>query len=129
MADRFEYAKTRQKMIDALKMDLMGPMEEHEVLKENPMFAYIVGMLYPQSIASSAEVTEQEVDTDIAYGENADYTAGEEDDNELISVSKFKQQSSIGISFYISNDTLSINIDVLWGDYEKIFKLLSYRSF
>lgn len=119
MADRFEYARTRQKMIDALKMDLMGPMEKHEVLKENPMFAYIVGMLYPQSIASSAEVTEQEVDTDIAYGENADYTAGEEDDNEPISVSKFKQQSSIGISFYISSDTPSINIDVLWGDYEK----------
>lgn len=119
MADRFEYANTRQKMINALKMDLMGPTDENEVIDEIPKHTYIIGMLYPQSCASSGEITEQEVDTDIAYGDDADYTAGEEDDNEPVSVSKFKQQSSIGISFYVSTDLPSIYIDVLWGDYEK----------
>lgn len=119
MADRFEYAKTRQNIIDSLKMDLMGPMKENEILTENPMYAYIIGMLYPQSVAKSQVIGEQEIESDVAYGENADYTAGEDDDNEPISVTRFKQQSSIGISFYISNYQSAIDVDVSWGDYQK----------
>lgn len=117
MADRFEYAKTRQNIIDTLKVDLMGPMEPDEVLTENPMFAYLVGMLYPQTIATSKEISEQEIESDVAYEDDADYTSGEEDDNEPISVTRFKQQSSIGISFYISNSQSNIDVDVSWGDY------------
>ena len=49
MADKFRYAVTRQKMIDMLRMDLMGPTDANEVLSENPRFAYIVGMLAPQT--------------------------------------------------------------------------------
>ena len=30
--DRFKYAEVRQKIIDALKIDLVGPMQEDEVL-------------------------------------------------------------------------------------------------
>ena len=34
MADRFKYDNVRQKIIDSLKMDLMGPKEENEILDE-----------------------------------------------------------------------------------------------
>lgn len=121
MGDRFQYAEVRQKLINALKTDLMGPQSPDEVLDENPMFAYIVGMLYPQTTASAdgIDVGEQEVDTDIAYEDGENYTSGEDDDNEPVAATKFKQQSSIGISFYVKTSTSAISLDISWGDYIK----------
>lgn len=119
--DRFRYAEVRQKLIDALTVDLMGPISTEEVLDENPMFAYIIGMLYPQNASSveGTDMSEQEVETDASY-EDGDYTSmPDEDDNEPMAPTKFRQQSSIGISFYIENSTKEINLDVLWGDYAK----------
>ena len=37
MGDRFQYAEVRQKLINALRTDLMGPQSPDEVLDENPM--------------------------------------------------------------------------------------------
>ena len=121
MVDRFKYDKVRQDIIDALRIDLMGPQSEEEVLDENPRFAYIVGMLAAQAEPESEadDTNEQEVDTDIAYGDGEDYTSGEDDDNEPVSTTKFKLPSSLGISFYIESSTGSINLDVSWGDYTK----------
>lgn len=117
MADRFKYAKVRQEIIDALKVDLMGPQEEEEVLDENPKFAYLVGMLAPKVAGQSKTGTEQEVDTDIAYEDDANYTAGEDDDNEPITVTHFDPPSSIGISFYVETALPSIDLEIKWGDY------------
>lgn len=121
MPDRFEYAAIRQKVIDALRTDLMGPQSETEVLDEHPKHAYIVGMLASQSEANREkdELGEQEVETDIAYEDGEDYTAGEDDDNEPITVTHFQLPSSIGISFYIENSASQINLDVSWGDYTR----------
>ena len=60
MADRFAYDTVRQKIIDALKVDLMGPQSEDEILDENPRHAYVIGMLSPQ------------VDDDGSAGKNND---------------------------------------------------------
>lgn len=119
--DRFKYSEVRQLIIDMLKMDLLGPTEEKEVLNENPRHAYVVGMLAPQTEldGEGTEVGEQEVDADIAIEDDADYTAGEDDENEPITTSHFKIPSSMGISFYVEISTPSICIDVCWGDYTK----------
>ena len=117
MADRFKYAKVRQEIIDALKVDLMGPQEDNEILDENPKFAYLVGMLAPKTSNLSASENEQEVDTDIAYEDGADYTSGEDDDNEPIMVTHFDPPSSIGISFYVETSLPSIKLEIKWGDY------------
>ena len=118
MPDRFKYAKVRQEIINALRTDLMGPQSADEILDENPKSAYIIGMLASQAVdKNSSTAGEQEVDSDIAYGDSDDYTAGEDDDNEPIMTTSFKLPTSIGISFYIASSTKSINIDVKWGDY------------
>ena len=118
MADRFKFAGVRQKVIEMIKTDLLGPMDENEVLQQNPRFEYLVGMLAPQSHDDSAAM-EQEIDGDAAFEGDADYTAGEEDDNEPISANRFKTPSSIGISFYIETATSNLCVDVSWGDYVK----------
>ncbi len=119
MAERFRFAGVRQKVIEMIKTDLLGPMEENEVLQQNPRFEYLVGMLAPQSHEESGAALEQEVDGDAAYEVDADYTAGEEDDNEPISSNRFKTPASIGISFYIETATPSLCVDISWGDYIK----------
>ena len=120
MADRFKYAEVRQKIIEAIRTDLIGPREEEEVLEENPRYAYLVGMLDAQNDDEDySSAGEQEVDADMAIEDGEDYTAGEEDDNEPISTTRFQLPSSIGISFYVQSDLNGLNLDVSWGDYSK----------
>lgn len=118
MADRFKFAEVRQKVIDIMKMDLLGPSSEEEVLSQNPRFEYLVGMLAPQTNEDDGS-NEQEVDGDASFEGDDNYTAGEEDDNEPVSTNRFKTPSSIGISFYVESGTSGFNVDVSWGDYVK----------
>lgn len=120
MADRFKYTEVRQKIIEAIRTDLIGPREDEEVLEENPRYAYLVGMLDAQNDDEDySSAGEQEVDADMAIEDGEDYTAGEEDDNEPISTTRFQLPSSIGISFYVQSDLNGLNLDVCWGDYSK----------
>ena len=114
----FLEAEVRQKIIDALKVDLVGPQKENEVLDENPMFEYLTGMLYPKTM-SELDALEQEVDMDIEHpdGDSGYTPRPDEDDNEPMTASKFTQQSSIGVSFYLKKTTGAFVVDVAWGDY------------
>ena len=107
MADRIKYSEIRQKIIRAIRTDLIGPQSEEEVLEENPRYAYLVGMLDIQRNDDYSGAGEQEVDADMAYENGEDFTAGEDDDNEPISTTHFQLPSSIGISFYIENSRSS----------------------
>ena len=117
MADRFKYSKVRQKIIDAIRTDLIGPQEEEEVLEENPRYAYLVGMLDVQSDERDNSGDEQEIDADMAFEDGEDFTAGEDDDNEPISTTHFHLPTSIGVSFYVQSNLSCINLDISWGDY------------
>lgn len=119
MPDKSKYAEVRQKIIEAIRTDLIGPLETEEVLSENPRYAYLVGMLEPQRDENATDENEQEIEADIDYEKNEDFTAGEDDDNEPISTTKFQLPSSIGISFYVESSLDGICLDVTWGDYVK----------
>ncbi|AIC92556.1 DISARM system helicase DrmA [Bifidobacterium coryneforme] len=119
MADRFKYAKVRQEIIKAIRTDLIGPCSPEEKLDENPRYAYLVGKLEPQRDENAPDKNEQEVEADIDYGDNKDFTPGKDDDNESISTTKFELPSSIGISFYVESSLDYIFLDVTWGDYTK----------
>lgn len=131
MEDRFRYSAVRQRIIDAMKTDLMGPLMEEEVLDENPKHAYIIGLLAPQTDVSKGteeDTSEQEIESAIFYEDGKDYTAGEDDDNEPITTTHFQIPSSIGVSFYISSQTKNINLDVSWGDYIKSTKKITIKE-
>lgn len=132
MADteRAKYSEVRQLVIDMLRMDLLGPTEEEEILNENPRHAYVVGMLAPQTELNGegSEDDEQEIDADMAIEDDADYTAGEDDENEPITTNHFKLPSSMGISFYVETSTPSINVEVSWGDYTKSLEKIANKD-
>ena len=111
------YAKVREKIIEALNTDLIGPIEVEEMLDESPLSTYITGMLYPLKTQASSE-SELE-DNDFISDTIEDEKDTLEEDYEDKVVSKFKQQSSIGLSFYVSEDMNSFEAIGRWGKYTK----------
>ena len=114
MDERFAQSELRQMLIEALRIDLIGPRNgAHEILEENPELSYLTGVLYTTKSRNNIEFDDQE-DIDLDSGE-AD-SLGEEN-NEDKYVAKYKQQSSCGISFYLPQNINSFNILIEWGDY------------
>lgn len=111
------YAKVRDKIIEALNADLIGPLEVEEMLDESPLSTYITGMLYPLKSQASSE-SELE-NNDFVSDTIEDEKDTLEEDYEDKVVSKFKQQSSIGLSFYVSEDLNLFEVIAKWGEYTK----------
>lgn len=114
MDDRFIQSEIRQKLIDALRTDLFGPRYgEDEVLDENPELSYLTGALHVVDAKPDVEFDDQE-DIILEFG---DSDALGDEDNEDVYSAKFKQQSSLGLSFYLDQNVSSFKIHLAWGDY------------
>ena len=119
--DAFKYAIVRQKILDAVRTDLIGPREINEKLKENPSVSYITGILYP----TDSPVDEDENYYDVEYtqrnydadGESVE-AAGLEDEQPEEKVKRgFQKPSSMGLSFYVPKNVSSLNALIRWGKY------------
>ena len=123
--DSFKYAQVRQKILDAVRQDLIGPIGgENEVLeKDSPTQTYITGILFP---ADSA-ITEDENYNDIEFtdagpdseGENYGFNTDEDEKPEDSVKKGFQRPSSMGISFYIKSDVKQLNATVRYGKYSQ----------
>ena len=123
MADikNFRYAAVRQKVLDAVRMDLIGPTTADEMLNERPDQSYITGFLYPADSAVTedenyfdVEFTEKTFDAD---GESMEASIFEEDEPEEKVKAGFQKPASIGVSFYVKSDVTKLNACVNWGQY------------
>ena len=63
----FKHAIVRQKILDAVRKDLIGPTSDCEQLNEVPTSSYITGLLYP----ADTDVTEDENYNDVEFTETA----------------------------------------------------------
>jgi hypothetical protein len=107
-------SEIRQEIIEALRKDLIGPRAGiDEVLDENPELSYLTGTLHSTDKESEIEFDDQE---DLSLDSGDADALGEEDNEDRYST-KFKQQSSLGISFYLKEETNEVLIDLKWGDY------------
>ena len=104
-----EYYQARKEIYDILKMDLVGPVEEFETIKDElPIKTYSLGILYPQGVSEyRAEDPEMIEDK---YDDNAE-------DDESVKLENTDRQSSIGISCNIKNDVKNIKINVDYAIY------------
>lgn len=57
----FEGELARDRLVSALKFDLLGPEDPHEVLRQSPKTRYLVGMLAPSGTALDAAEDDQEL--------------------------------------------------------------------
>ena len=117
----FKHAIVRQKILDAVRKDLIGPASDCEQLNEVPTSSYITGLLYP----ADTDVTEDENYNDVEFteknfdadGETLEVGIFEEEEPEDRVKGGFQKPSSIGVSFYVSDDVQKVNAYINWGKY------------
>lgn len=107
----------RQRLVEALRLELMGPTDPHETIQgEYPTTRYIVGRLAP------AREAEDDMDATIDPTENDTLGVGTGDDEEGDEggspplVIAFNP-SSMGLSFLVDESAEGLRIHVTWGDY------------
>lgn len=117
----FKHAIVRQKILEAVKKDLIGPSSVCETLNEVPTSSYITGLLYPADTAVTedenyfdVEFTEKKFDAD---GETMEAGIFEEEEPEDRFKGGFQKPSSVGISFYVADDVSKLNTYINWGKY------------
>jgi hypothetical protein len=103
----------RQRLIDALTYELVGPSEDEEELFESPATRYLTGLLAP--FGTGVLPSEQDVSL----------TAGEGDDDVGTSeaappISQAMTPSSIGISFLVPDTVTQILVRPSWGEYYRL---------
>ncbi len=117
----FKHAIVRQKILDAVRKDLIGPTAVCEELKEIPTSSYITGLLYPADTAVTEDENYFDVEfTEKNFGADAEMMeAGisEEEQPEDRVKGGFQKPSSAGISFYVADDVTKVNAYIKWGKY------------
>jgi hypothetical protein len=100
----------RERLLESLRLELLGPLDPHEELRESPLSRYVVGMLAP----FGTEVADEERDEAATEGEEDEEASGLEFGPPM---SQAITPSSIGLSFLVPASTKEISVIASWGDY------------
>ena len=106
--------RVRDRLLNALTIDLLGPEAPDETLHQSPATRYLVGMLAPRGTGVSPSEDEHD---DVAEGDGND-TAGPSEGRH--NVSQSLAPSSIGLSFIVGNEVELVDAVATWGEYEKV---------
>ena len=97
----------KQNLINRLTQDLLGPLEEQELLGYYPSDVYLTGILFPQKSDIAPEDSDQ-LQAEGGVGNETNDTSKDE-----VSLATVKRPASAGISFVVeSNEVPVINITV-----------------
>ncbi|ABW19569.1 helicase-related protein [Alkaliphilus oremlandii] len=118
-----KFYEARSIIEDFLYMDLIGPLEEDEIIEEGPSQYYSMGILFPQKV--EVDPLEQVNNENVKMDEKSmlkDYTHGDsfEDVDRGISLSNMYQPSSMAISTTISSGVNGLKVSVKYGKYELV---------
>lgn len=113
--------EVRDRLVEALKLDLVGPWDGHPFFDERlpgwirPSNWYLTGFLIP---SGSPPDKSADADEDDELGEIPD-SAGlpEESNEERKAAKKGFFPSSMGLSFLLPGETRALTVTVRWGDY------------
>jgi hypothetical protein len=99
----------RDGLADALRAELVGPVEPTEVLKERPSTRYACGILWPEGTVIEADQNEAQ-----PPGDDEEDSSGFEESVPLVQT---LNPSSIGLSVILAPGTRVLSVDAQWGEY------------
>jgi hypothetical protein len=116
--------EVRARLVDALKLDLVGPWAGHALTeerlkgRERPSNWYLTGFLIPSGTAPEKSA---DIDEDDDMGGEIPESAGlvEESNEERKAAKKGFFPSSMGLSCLVPKETRALAVTVRWGDYEQ----------
>lgn len=115
---KMDSPQVRAELITALRLDLIGPDNDHafahELLPESPTRWYLTGFLVPRHAPEEQRTDPQAMD-EIETGDDADDDDGAPPDR--TAAKKSYLPSSLGLSFLVDSDTDDLEAEVNWGDY------------
>ena len=104
--------EARARLVDALRLELLGPWAADETLTESPLTRYVTGMLAPFGTG----VPEEEQDEALSV-------VGDEEENGAVELDPPMSQaitpSSIGLSVLVPGGTRQLVVAPTWGDYRR----------
>ena len=110
----------RQYLVDALRLDLIGPRTkdealQHEHLSQAPSRWYLTGFLVP----ANAPDAQRAQDSEEEFDEPAEPFHGSDDSNtpDRSSGKRTFLPSSMGLSILVADTTARLDVAVSWGDY------------
>ncbi|MBN2717055.1 MAG: DISARM system helicase DrmA [Deltaproteobacteria bacterium] len=112
MGDLNKKRKVRERLVDALRTELLGPSSPDEQIHEFPTSRYITGRLAPLE----TEIDDLENDS-ISSGSGEAAEDGNEDANAPLIIGF--NPASIGISFLVDPEIKNLNVSISWGDYKR----------
>jgi hypothetical protein len=123
--------EARQQLVDALRLDLVGPDESrpdlaNETLPNSPPSRwYLTGFLAPSTLPFDLRASDDPADgEDIGAASDADDDDGDNsnnsDDTAVKARSKPQFPSSIGLSVLVGPDTRSLHVAVRWASYAPV---------
>jgi len=114
-------SEVRERLIEALKLDLVGPAAGHALANERlpgwvrPSTWYLTGFLIPSGTApEKAGDADEDDDLDV-ISESAG--PGEESNEDRKAAKKGFFPSSMGLSFLVPKEAHSVTVIARWGDY------------
>ncbi len=113
----------RQSLVDALKVDLIGPGADHELARERlpanetPSNWYLTGFLIPSGTSPEISASRDDEDDDDLDEVPERSGLAEESSEDRKAAKKAFFPSSMGLSFLAADTTLRVT--VRWGDYER----------
>lgn len=116
--------EVRTRLVEALKLDLVGPSPEHpfsdEQIRgwERPANWYLTGFLVPAGTAPEKRTASDEDDDFELVSESAGPVEESTEDRKAAKKGFFP--SSMGLSFLVPAEARSLEVFVRWGDYEHI---------
>lgn len=117
MTDYSEYYQAREEITNIVKMDLVGPVCENEVLIEGPTQYYVMGKLYPRvNEVSSESDADEDVTTNSGIEQNTDYY------DAALASTNITDPSTMGITFTLKPGVKKYYVDVKYAQYTKYTK-------
>ena len=104
----------RERLLNGLRVDLLGPEAPNETLHQSPATRYLVGMLSPQGTSFAPSEDDHGEASD---GDEVD-TAGPSEGRH--NVSQSLAPSSIGLSFIVASNVEQVVASASWGEYDKV---------
>ena len=131
---KFEkFYEAKDYILEFVKTELVGPVEEQEVLESSPLNTYVCGILWPQPLNAQQSKTEEEREYETCQlladssesGSNNDESEDavptelelDDTDDDVIAKSALRKPSTMGISVMLSADTASVNATFSFGTY------------